>query len=278
MSFTHHWTADATVGLGRLYAGEVFLLPANEPSVAFQQAVLAEVIQSLGEHYRQAHSEYEPDEYFDRIGKLRKRIFTSTEFHQHVRAVIESLGFPLSEHVFDPGRLRVVAHNGHLNPAAAPIYHGHRDTWYSNPQSMITWWIPLHDVSPPETFDFFPKYFLKPVQNDSETFDFGRWTSKGQQNRIGWQNKDTGRKQTYPRLMETPDGEVLPVQAHAGEILLFSGQHLHQTRHNVTGQTRFSIDFRTVRSADDEQGIGPENIDNRSSGSSIGQFVKPCES
>lgn len=277
MNFTRTWPTDADDGLKKLYAGEVFLVPANDATHQLKDRVLAEVVATIGANYRQAHHLFDADVYFSRIGELRKKVYTSTEFHQLVNSVISSFGFDLRQQTYDPARLRVVAHNGHLNPAAAPIYHGHRDTWYSNPQSMITWWIPLHDVSPAETFEFFTDYFSKPVQNDSEVFDFDRWTSVGQQNRIGWQNKDTGRTQAYPRLLQETLGPRLPVGAKAGELLLFSGQHLHQTCHNVTGKTRFSLDFRTVSSADFANGIGPENVDNRSTGTSFSQFVKPGE-
>ena len=275
MNFIDQWPKDSQQALGRLYAGDIFLLPSNDQSLDFQQAVLSVVERDLGQEYRVAHQRYNNDEFFRRVGKLRKEIFTSSEFHQLINRLIESLGFALPDVVYDPGRLRVVAHDGHLNPAAAPVYHGHRDTWYSNPQPMITWWIPLHDVTPAETFEFFPGYFQRVVRNDSEAFDFGSWTEVGQENRIGWQNKETGRVKTYPRLLESVDDEPLPVAANGGDVLLFSGQHLHRTRHNTTGRTRFSVDFRTVNQQHVVQQIGPVNVDDRSTGCSISQFVKP---
>ncbi|MEZ6044224.1 MAG: phytanoyl-CoA dioxygenase family protein [Planctomycetaceae bacterium] len=189
--------------------------------------------------------------------------------------MIESHDFPVEEQAYDPTRLRVISHKGHQNPGAALIYYGHRDTWYSNPQAMITWWIPLHDVFPEETFQFFPGYFDQSVDNDSEIFDFDAWVAEGQEKRIGWQNKQTGRTAGYPQLRQEVSGETIDVVARKGEVLLFSGQHLHQTRKNETGKTRFSLDFRTVQLHDHAAKREPLNVDNRSTGSSLVQFVRP---
>lgn len=260
-----------------LYRGSIYLIPANESSRLFSNAVLELVKNEFGNSFRTSHDKFSGDEFFQRIGRLRKRVYTSPEFHEHVNRVIKSLGFDLQAQAYDPARMRVVAHNGHLNPAASPIYYGHRDTWYSNHQAMITWWFPLHDVVADETFEFFPDYFGRAVQNDSEIFDFDEWVSKGQEKRIGWQNKNTGRTAAYPSLKEAPTGNTIPVIANAGDILLFSGQHLHQTRHNTTGRTRFSLDFRTVDLLDVENNIEANNVDNRSTGSSITQFIRPQE-
>jgi len=273
--FTVELPADNQVARQNLYSGTIYLLKPTQASLALIGAVTEEVIKELGEDYRLAHETYDQAEYFERVGRLRKKIYTSEHYHQLVNAVIDSTGFRLAEQAYDPARMRVVAHEGHLNPAAAPIYHGHRDTWYSNPQSMITWWIPLHDVAAEETFDFYPEDFARSVKNDSEIFDFDEWTSEGQAKRIGWQNRKTGQTASYPSLLEDPQGAQWPVVAEAGEMLIFSGQHLHQTRENVTGKTRFSLDFRTVNLEDEANKIEAHNVDNRSTGSSLVQFVRP---
>ena len=39
----------------------------------------------------------------------------------------------------------------------------HRDTWASNFQHQINWWIPLHDLSNTNLF-FIPKYFTKKLK------------------------------------------------------------------------------------------------------------------
>ncbi len=165
-----------------LYDGSVFLLPSTTETLELVARVVELLEQELGADFRHTQFHVSSEEYFRRIGVLRKRIYTEPQFHQLVEAIVEVTGFELNETAYDPARLRVVAHAGHENPAAAPIYYGHRDTWYSNSQSMITWWIPLHDVTPAETFEFYPDDYLRPVNNDSERFDFQEWVSDGQEN------------------------------------------------------------------------------------------------
>ena len=181
--------------------------------------------------------------------------------------LIAEVGFSVESTGFDPARLRVVSHEGDQNPAATAMYYGHRDTWYSNPQSMITWWLPLHNVGAAESFEFFPECFGKAVGNDSEIFNFDRWVEGGSDKLIGWQNANTGLTAQYPQLLEEPSGTALPVECCRGDILLFAGQHLHRTQKQATHMTRFSLDFRTVDLNDHESGRGAVNVQ------SINRFV-----
>jgi hypothetical protein len=267
---------DNTAARQALYDGDLYLLSANCESRTLIESIQLEIDAILGSDgpVRTAQFRLSEGEFFERMGRLRKHFYTSVQYHELVYRLLASLDFIPVQNTFDPIRLRVVAHQGHTNPAAAPVYYGHRDTWYSNPQSMITWWIPLHDLGAEETFEFFPEEFTRPVQNDSEVFDFDAWVHDGQNRRIGWQNANTGLIDRYPQLLEEPRGRRIPVVCRAGEILLFSAQHLHQTRPNMTGRTRFSIDFRTVHLVDHEAGSGARNVDNRSTGSSLVQFVR----
>jgi hypothetical protein len=124
---------------------------------------------------------------------------------------------------------------------------------------------------------FFPDEFTRPVVNDSEIFDFDAWVEDGQEKRVGWQNRRTGTTAGYPQLHEPPRGRRIPVTCRAGDILLFSGQHLHQTRNNTTRKTRFSMDFRTVHLKDHADGIEAINVDNQSTGLSLQQFVQGAD-
>jgi hypothetical protein len=156
---------------------------------------------------------------------------------------------------------------GHENPLAAPAYTAHRDTWYANPQSQLNWWIPLHDVGSGETFAFYPEYFGKEVANNSADFDYDEWIRN-----IGWQNTD-GKKAVYPAASGFNRAGAYAFTAKAGDIILFSAAHLHQTTENTSGLTRFSIDFRTVNLEDQSNGKGAPNVDNRSRGSALKDYL-----
>lgn len=259
----------------RLYQGEVFLFPATRASRQLTAAAFDEVQSSFAdcEDLRTAQFQLTAEDFFGRAGVLRKRFYTDARFHTLVADLIAELGFSTSVTGFDPARLRVVSHDGHTNPSAAAMYYGHRDTWYANPQAMITWWLPLHDVYAADSFEFFPACFDQSVCNDSEIFNFDQWIEGGTDKLIGWQNAKTGLTEKYPQLLEEPVGPRFAVECSAGDLLLFAGQHLHRTKKQATYRTRFSIDFRTVDLNDHAAGRGAVNVDNRSTGSWLKKFV-----
>ena len=257
-----------------LYRGEIYLLPPTERSLRIVAALNRELEAELGVPAREAQFRYAEDEFFRRVGRLRKLFYTAPAWHEEIRALLRDLGADPAEFAFDPLRLRTIPHKGHENPRAAPIYYGHRDTWYSNPQGQVTGWIPLHDVTEAETFVFWPEFFARPVRNDSERFDHDAWTRDDRSRKIGWQNPRTSTDAAYPQLREEVEGERWTFSAPAGSLLLFSGQHLHRTTPNLTGRTRFSADFRLVHLQDDRRGVGAPNVDNRSTGSALSDHVR----
>ena len=276
MNFSHDLPADFADALDALYRGTIFQLAPTTRSLELVSLAIAAIETEVGSEMRQAQFRFSDEEFFERIGRLRKLFYTNPGYHQLVGDIVASCGGNAAALAFDPMRLRVVTHRGFENPRAAPIYYAHRDTWYAHSQAEITWWIPLHDVSPEETFVFYPDWFDRPVNNNSEAFDYDEWTRQGASKRIGWQNRDHGATQLYPgHIGELQPGEVLSFAARAGEIVLFAGAHFHQTRKQSTGQTRFSIDFRTVALNDHAKGIGAPNVDNRSRGSALRDYVQP---
>jgi hypothetical protein len=274
----HDLPASNAVLRQALYDGDVFLLPPTPASRALVADAVALIEEELGRDgpTREAQFRLGDGEFFERVGRLRKKLYTEAPYHSAVRSLVAELGFDPARLAFDPIRLRVVAHRGHENPRAAPIYYAHRDTWYAHSQAEITWWVPLHDVTEEETFVFYPDYFRSPVSNNSECFDYDQWTRHGASLRIGWQSPDHGVKHLYPGHTGTLEpGRMLGFAARAGDIVLFAGAHFHQTRGNTTGRTRFSLDFRTVDLDDHEKGHGAPNTDNRSTGSALRDYVKP---
>lgn len=259
-----------------LYAGAIFQLPATVLSLRLVADVVAGIGEELGSDIRSAQFRHDGEDFFERVGRLRKRFYTEPEYHDRLRALVRSARFDPRELAFDPMRLRVIAHRGHENLRAAPIYFAHRDTWYAHSQAEISWWIPLHDVAENETFVFYPDWFACPVSNNSEAFDHDAWVKNGAALRIGWQNREHGATHHYPgHTGELRPGRVISFAARAGEIVLFSGAHFHQTLKQATGRTRFSLDFRTVDLADHQQGRGAPNVDNRSTGSATSDYVQP---
>jgi len=272
--------ADPAALRAALYAGDVFLgppTPASRALVAAVRARLAEVLGCAPAEVRDAPQRMPNEELFARIGALRRELYLGPHFHDHLRAVVAAAGLDPARVAFDPLRLRVVRHRGHENPLAAPVYHPHRDTWYSHPRALIAWWIPLDDLAPHETFVFHPERFRAPVANDSEIFDYGDWVRDGWELKIGWQKLAAGAEARYPRAAPDADyGSSVGFACGEADNLVFSGAHLHTTLPQATGRTRFSLDFRLVDLADHAAGLGAPNVDNRSRGSSLADYVHPA--
>jgi hypothetical protein len=244
-----------------IYAGGIFKLPAGAVSLA-----LVEKINSLLQNefkntsLRKIHDSFSFAELSERLMPLRRMLADSPEYHDLLRALIKDYGFLTEENSFDPLRLRCVLHEGHLMRGSARAYALHRDTWYGNPQSQINWWMPLHDVTEGDSFAFYPDYFSKALPNDSAHFNFDDWRGTA-----GWQGTGGG---TYPCYPAVADSQLIQLRkgfkAVAGDIILFSAAHLHGTCQNATGLTRWSLDFRTVHSADLAAQLGAPNVDNDS--------------
>lgn len=257
-----------------IYAGKVIRIPASSASRRLVSEVWAAIEAEFGVAVprRKLQFKLSGDEMFERVGKIRKRLASEALYQKRLYELLSEQGFELGEHAVDPVRLRAVAHLGHENPKAAPAYTAHRDSWYANPQAQVNWWIPLHDVTEADSFAFFESYFDKAVANNSDGFDYDEFKQ------IGWQST-TGKAPVYPEAdcetYDTSDGVAFSCKA--GDIILFSAAHLHQTVKNASGLTRFSVDFRTVHLADHAAGKGAPNVDNRSRGSCLAEYLVPSK-
>ena len=259
-----------------LYAGTVYLAPPTAASlqlVADVRALLADTLRCAPPAIRDAPQQLPNAELFARIGGVRRALYLEPRFHAAVRDVVAELAIDPARIAFDPLRLRVVLHRGHDNPLAAPVYHPHRDTWYAHPRALIAWWIPLDDLAADETFVFYPERFAAPVPNDSEVFDYDDWVRDGWELKIGWQK--LGAEARYPRAAPGADGGcAVGFSCRAGDNLVFSGAHFHATLPQATGRTRFSLDFRIVDLADHGAGLGAPDVDNRSRGSALRDYIQ----
>jgi len=262
-----------------LYDGAIFgLAPTTTTTqlIAAARSLLRESLGDIDDDLRVAPGRLANEEFFRRMGILRRELYLGDAFHGYLRTIVDELGFDLERVAFDPLRLRIVQGGGHHNPAARAVYYPHRDTWYGHPQSLIVGWIPLDDLTPEETFVFYPDYLRRPAGNDSEIFDDDAWVRDGWSLKIGWQDPKAGLRARYPQMTEEVDRDasVLGFDCHAGELLLFAGAHLHQTRAQTGDRTRYSLDFRLVDLADVDASRGAPNVDNRSRGSAVPDYIR----
>lgn len=262
-------TSDQSGALrSAIYGGAIFVLPATVAShtlAALVRERLRELFPECDDP-RQAQFNIENGDYFGRIGTLRKELTESSRYVALQREILTEIGFAPDEHLADALRLRALWHGGHEIAAAAKAYAAHRDTWFANPQAQVNWWMPVYDVRAEQTFAIYEDYFRRPIANDSAEFDYEWFRAEA-----GWQNHSKrGAKVTYPEPKEPiRSKQTKSFDLAAGALLLFSASHLHQTIPHSSGETRFSIDFRTVHKADYANGRGAPNVDNESRGSAL---------
>ncbi len=279
MSFVRRVRPESDAALRRaIYDGAVFLLAPTPESLELVTRASARLEAELGPDPRTAHARFSDEELFARVGKLRRTIYLEPENQALVQAMAASVGFPAAETAFDPARLRVIANGAATNPRAAPVYYPHRDTWYAHPSSVVTIWTALDDLAAHETFVFHPERFRVPVGNDSEIFDYDDWVSKGWSLKIGWQDRNASLEARYPGVLRAEGEDWGPSEGFAcarGEILLFSGAQFHRTLPQTRGKTRYSLDARLVHLPDHGAGLGAPNVDGRSRGSALRDYVGP---
>lgn len=237
-----------------IYAGDIVHYKATPQSMALVSSVMRDVENVFGGDVHHAAIAYET------LTNLRQEIMQNLKYHQMMYEIMRVYGFALADNRYDFLRLRAVLHDGHKNALAQPAYSAHRDTWYSNPQTQINWWIAAHDVAEGQSFGFYPQYFKKAVENNSAEFNYQKWKNK----------QDC----VYPQMQKPLKGEASRFSIAQGDILLFSAAHLHQTQDNISGAHRFSLDFRTVHSGDEEQNIGAENVDNASGNMALQDYLE----
>jgi hypothetical protein len=276
VSLVAHERPPADADLRRaLYEGRVFLLPPTSESLALVHLARAHLHAELGDDPRVAHRRLDDAELFARVGRIRRAIYTEAGAHALLRAMAASVGFDASRTAFDPARLRAIIHGAADNARAAPVYYPHRDTWYGHPQSVVTIWTALDDLSESETFIFYPRRFDAPVSNDSECFDYDAWVARGWSLKVGWQDREASLRAHYPGALGAEDyGPPQGFACKAGEVLLFSGAHFHRTLPQDRGQSRFSLDARLVHLDDHAEGLGAPNVDGRSRGSALRDYVR----
>ena len=108
--------------------------------------------------------------------------------------------------------------------------------------AQINLWGPVFPLDPGATLVIWPTLFDRAVPNTSADWDLERL------------REAPGRYPLLPVLRgPIPAGDAaakVPVLIRPGDLLCFSGAHLHASRPNRTGRVRVSVDSRIVALAD----------------------------
>jgi hypothetical protein len=202
-----------------------------------------------------AERRIDPAQFIARIRALRQRASNDEGLLAAVHAAFAWVGLAAADTYWDRLRLRAVpSHPTHHAPRIRPLAP-HRDVWASNLPQQINWWAPIHPVSASRTILLYPDLWQRPVANDSAAWDFAelkRLTA-------------AGRASGYPLLPTAaaapPADAALALVIRPGDLLCFSGNHLHGSAADDSGITRFNLDTRSVCLSHCRAGLGAPNVD-----------------
>ena len=202
-----------------------------------------------------AQFELERGDYLGRIDALQKEYRKHPEARKLLLAAFEEVGVDLRWCCWDWLHLRVLSHGEGEADRRVGRLKVHRDTWASNVYAQTNWWAPIYPITPGRTIAFYPSYWSQPVRNTSGDWDLEKIRAERR-----------GESRTRMPLVPEPTEPVDPapelrVTVEPGDMLCFSGAHLHAGTPNTTGVARFSIEARTVDARDVADNRGAPNVD-----------------
>jgi hypothetical protein len=197
------------------------------------------------------------DEYLYRVEALQRRFRRDGAAKELFLAALGHVGVDLRRTFWDWLYLRVSPHGDEH----AGRLGFHRDTWSSNVYAQTNWWSPIYPITAGRTVAFYPAYWEETLKNTSRGWDL-------EEIRAGRSDAPV-----VPGPTETVDlaSELRPV-IEPGDLLLFSGAHLHASVPNTTGVARFSIEVRTADAGDTAGGRGAPNVDGEAPRVAAGWF------
>ncbi|WP_279244969.1 hypothetical protein [Candidatus Litorirhabdus singularis] len=220
---------------------------------------------------RTAQHEMPVEEFASALAELKPAFIHHPTAKEMIRKLLADRGCDLGKTYFDVPRLRSSTSDGYLTSGIAYAFHPHRDTWYSAPSCQINWWLPVYPVPAGAGMEIYPRYWDRAVANTSSSYNYARWTRESRFNASQHLKNDT-RQQPRAKEPLQLDGGVM-LNGEPGALTVFSAAQLHASAKNVSGQCRFSIDFRTVHLDDLIAGNGAPNIDSKCSGTTLGDYL-----
>ncbi|WP_459973868.1 phytanoyl-CoA dioxygenase family protein [Mycobacterium sp. MUNTM1] len=244
-----------------VYSGAMILHTKLRSTVEFCGYAQQCIRQVFGDRLdaRVVHTELAVEQFVEKVSTLKGEFTNSTASKEHIRNFLEEINQDPEEYFFDVPRIRVVPDYDYLHAGVSYAYLPHRDTWYGAPQCQINTWMPVFPIDPDQTMMINPTYFDRPVQNDSGDWDLQHWVTN--ERPAATQNINNEDRRHPVPLEEVGTDTELRLAGGTGDMIVFSGSHLHGTVPNRTGRVRYSIDFRVFHREDLNERAGAANQD-----------------
>lgn len=256
-----------------LFSGDFYLytgLSGAGALVKHAESLIADTFGDLDPE--RAQFEMTVDEFIARVGPLKSEFTNGQRTKELCQEFAVSIGVDPDRTYFDIPRLRVIPAENFLTAGVSYNYKAHRDMWYGHPQQLVNYWVPVFPVVGDNVMSMYTDYFDRPVKNGSNAYDYDEWVAK---HRHTAAEKTTTDDRPHPLPLEDIDsrGEIR-IAGGAGDVMMFSSNHLHASAPNLSGVTRFSYDLRTINIDDVRAGNGPRNVDSGATGTTLGDFLR----
>jgi hypothetical protein len=192
------------------------------------------------------------------IDKHQRRVRSEPRVKRLLRAALEHVGVDPASSYWDSISLRVVPPvRGDAERQIGRLGF-HRDTWASNVLQQTNWWATIRPLSADRVLAFYPAYWSRSIGNTSADWDLDAIRER---RRMGERDEDLP---IVPEPTEPVNTESeLRIVIEPGDLLCFSGAHLHASVPNVSGETRCSVELRTVNIDDIRGNRGAPDLDGR---------------
>ena len=259
-----------------LFAGQLFAY-VPRPSVLALVEFARELIRDSfgGLDPETAQHQLPPGEYEALLNTLKPVFINHARSKQLVRDILLEFGCDPDKTYFDVPRMRTATSHDYLNRGIAYAFECHRDTWFAGPLCQVNWWFPIFPHESGNALAFYPAYWNQAIPNGSEGYNCHEWYAEGR--RIAAMPGRSDRRVRPQPQRPIPDEPQLRIVAPAGALTVFSAAQLHATVPNLTGRTRFSIDFRTVHYDDVRLRRGAPNYDSACTGTTLADYYRVAD-
>jgi hypothetical protein len=258
-----------------LYAGDIYLYSPTPGTLALADLARRMLEEAFAPHDpREIHHFKTAEQVAAILAKLKPAFIHHPDCKRLIPQIMAERGVSLERLYFDVPRLRSAYPSHFLSSGIAYAFHPHRDTWYSAPMCQINWWLPVYPLLPDNAMGFYPDYFSNPVANNSEIYNYYRWNQQNRASAATHVKQDT---REQPKPQEPVDGVSVRYLPPPGGLIVFSGAQLHETVANTTDIARYSIDFRTVHLDDVAARKGAANVDSRSTGTTMRDYLRATD-
>ena len=202
-----------------------------------------------------AESILESEEFRHRASSARQIVREHDDVARLYKKVLLEAGVDVSAVFYDHFKLRFQPSDDASKTRYMRDLPVHRDTWGSNIHAQINWWAPVWPVAADRTIGIFPALWNVPVPNAS-----AKWRYQELIQRL--KDDKSTRYPMLPQCLDPPSPtEAVPIVIHPGDIMAFSGAHLHCSVPNQSGLVRVSTETRTVSAHDLRHSRSAKNVD-----------------